>query len=194
MLPFLNNKEIKTIRQRLAKKGFKILFNTTISRIDGDKLQLSSGEIISDALLCWTAGTQLFLPGLNDSINRIADGRIIVNPFLQLDKYPEVFAAGDSAAIKDRKGYLRKAVNYAIYSGSCAGKNIRRLIKGLPLKPFNPFDPGWIIPLGDASVGKLFGLISVKGNIALRAHYAVVGLRNFSLKNMLFWFWKAIAL
>jgi len=117
-------------------------------------------------------------------MERLTDGRIKVSRDLQVPAHPEVFACGDAAAMEHRGGYLRKAVNFAFYSGLRAGKNAAAFLLEHKMKPFRPVDLGWVIPLVDDSVGRIMGGLPVWGRTGLRLHYFMCGYRNFSGRNM----------
>ncbi len=143
--------------------------------------------MIDKAFFVWAGGTKFSIPEIRGNLKPLPDGRIIVNEYLQIPAHPEVFAAGDSAAVKDSSGnYIRKAVNFAWFGGKHAGKNISRLAGSKKLRPFKPVDPGWIIPLHEKAVGRLFGFIRAKGRLPLRLHYLLCGIRNYGKNRLAF--------
>jgi len=138
---------------------------------------------LNDVFFCWAGGSMFAVPELIGSVERIRDGRIKVNPDLSLPGYPNVFAAGDAAAFDHTGQILRKAINFAWYAGTCAGKNIARSLQGKSAKPFRPFDAGWVIPLHSDSVGQMLSLIWIAGKPGLRLHYFMCGFRNTCFAN-----------
>jgi len=192
ILPFLTPKQHDHIRRYMDRMGFRLLVSDSIEGFDGSNVRLHSGREFSDCFICWTAGTKFAIPQIEGDIERIPDGRIRVNENLEVPGYPGVFAIGDSAAINSEGGYLRKAVNFAVYSGTRAGDNIRRSIGGRPLRAFHPIDLGWVIPLHKDSVGRIFGKIPVSGRIGLKMHYFMCGFRNFNWKNALAFYKMAL--
>ncbi len=185
ILHFLNNKQKDYIKSYLEKENIKIIFNSKVTNFNGNDVVINNFKKIENTFLIWAAGTKFSINDINGDFNTIGDGRIITNDYLQLPNHLEVFAVGDSAAIKSKNSYIRKAVDYSVNSGSCAGKNIVRIIKNEKLKEFVPFDLGWVIPLHKISIGKLFNLLSIKGKIGLRLHYFLCGYRNYNLKNFI---------
>ena len=183
ILPFLSPKQKKHIIRYLRRKNFEVKTNNTIEHFDGNGVRLESGEEYEDVFLCWTTGTKFSIPEVKGDLDRLRDGRIKVLDTLQAPGYANVFACGDSAAIHSGETYLRKAVNFAIYSGASAGGNLYRLIRKKPLRPFRPIDLGWVIPLHKDSVGLVFGKIPLYGKIGLRMHYMMCGYRNYNLPN-----------
>ncbi|MBD3343763.1 MAG: NAD(P)-binding protein [Chitinivibrionales bacterium] len=170
----------------IDRAGIEVMTGTKIDEYDGAQVTLSNGTQIKDPFMCWTAGTKFAVDNVSAvNASRLKDGRFKVESTLQVKSYPDVYAAGDAAAIKKGSSYLRKAVNFSLYSGSMAGKNCAAELTDNPQKPFYPLDPGWIIPMCKTSVGKIFGIIPVSGVTGLRLHYFMCGYRNYSLFNFL---------
>lgn len=184
VLPFLSSKQKKKALDYLERKKINIICKSKVTDFDGKNVTINNGDkVINNVFFCWCAGTKLGIQVNGDNIEQLNDGRIIVNTKLQIPSYPEVFVAGDAAAIKKDKIILRKALNFSIYSGKYAGKNLSKLIKSKKMKNFKPFDLGWVIPLNDFSIGKIFNKIPVSGKLGLRLHYFMSGYRNYNLKN-----------
>jgi NADH dehydrogenase len=85
----------------LRRRGIEIRTSTTVERVSADSVELSTGEIIPTRTVCWTAGVKpqpviadLGLP-LTDS------GRIVVDPYCQVQDSADVWAIGDAAAVPD---------------------------------------------------------------------------------------------
>ncbi|MBN1902132.1 FAD-dependent oxidoreductase [Candidatus Sumerlaeota bacterium] len=169
--------------EKIHEKGIRVITGTTIYEFDGRTVSLTNGEVIENAFVCWCAGTKFAISEVTGKHRSIGDGRILVDEHLRVPEHPEVFACGDSAAIMRKGAPLRKAVNFAIHSGAKAGYNLAQLIQDKPLKPFKPIDLGWVIPLGEVGVGRIFNLITLEGKIPLRLHYFMCGFRNFNKRN-----------
>jgi NADH dehydrogenase len=182
ILPFLPEEKRKTIQSFLARTGITVLPETRVTGFDGKNVT-AGDQIFEDVFFCWAGGSTFAVPELKGNIERLRDGRLKVNPDLSLPSYPDVFAAGDAAAVEQNGQFLRKAVNFSWYAGKCAGKNIARRLHGEQTKPFRPFDAGWVIPLHGDSVGQLFNRVWIKGKSGLRLHYFMCGFRNYSLSN-----------
>ena len=75
----------------------------------------------------WLADTGLALDG---------DGFIRVSTALQSVSHPDVFAAGDIAAIEGHA--LPKSGVYAVRSGPPLAENLRLMVEGKPLRPYKP--------------------------------------------------------
>ena len=186
ILPFLTASQQERVLRSIERHAIHLHTGCQISSAEGDAIRLSDGTEIRSPLLCRAEGTISPLPTNKMNIPKLPDGRLEVESTLGLTRFPNVFVAGDAAAFHIPTGYLRKAVNFAYYAGAHAGKNIWRVIKKRKPRPFKPIDLGWVIPLGDDSVGKAFGSMPLAGKIGLRLHYVMCGYRNYSLRNFLY--------
>lgn len=184
VLPMLSEKSSAHVIKKLGELRFTILKENQIKSFDGINITLKNGEEFKDVFFCWCSGVKASLRPFGD-YEALSDGRIIVNEFLSIPDYPEVFAAGDAAAIKNAKGmYLRRAVTFAQMSGKHAGKNLCAEILGKRKKPFKSIDLGWIIPLYISSVGVALG-VEVRGRKGIFMHYFLCGIKNYNFKNFL---------
>ncbi|MGM0443206.1 MAG: NAD(P)/FAD-dependent oxidoreductase [Fibrobacterota bacterium] len=183
IIPFLDEGERKKIEGELDRLGIDRRMKTAVDGADGKDLLLSSGERIAAPFVISAAGTVSSVE-FPDEIGRERDGRIQVEPSLQMPGYANLFVCGDAAALRDPAGnLLRKAVNFSKMSGARAGDNCRRCVEGNALRSFRAVDPGWVIPVGKQSVGRLFGRVKISGKPGILLHYCMSGLQNFSLKN-----------
>lgn len=179
ILPMLNNRQRARVRSYLADRSIVVRMGTTLRERNGDVLTLSDGSSVEHVLLVWSAGMRAADIIMSGTVNRTADGRIRTTETLNLPGYPEVFVAGDAAALSRKGTPLRRAVNLAYYSGRRAGRNLRAHLRGEDGKPFIPVDLGWVLPLIGTSAGRIFGAIPVGGRFGLRMHYAMCGFRHF---------------
>lgn len=182
ILPFLPESKQMIVQKFLERSGVRVLHETRVTDFDGENVT-AGDQYFENVFFCWTAGSTFAIPQINGDVECLPDGRIKVNSDLSVPRHPDVFVAGDAAAIEHNGQALRKAINFSWYAGKCAGKNIARQQSGKRTKAFRPFDAGWIIPLHGQSVGQLFSRIWVGGGLGLRMHYFMCGFRNYSLSN-----------
>lgn len=176
---------------QIRRLGFRTITGSHVDEFNGRDVHLSTGETFPDAFFCWCAGTKRAIDDIDGDFETIPDGRIVVNEALQVPKHPEVFAPADTGAVRYHGQYLRKAVNFAFYSGKWAGRNIMRILRDRPPRPFRPIDLGEVLPLYDTSAGYILGFIT--GKTGLRLHYFMSGYRNFNAANRLEFWAKALA-
>ncbi len=186
ILPFFNEEQRRSIQQHFEKLGIRLMTRSKISEYRDGMVRINDSETIKEPFFCWTAGLDFSVPEVNASkAERLKDGRFHVHHDLSVIHYPDVYAAGDAAAVFAKGSYIRKAVNYSVYSGKKAGKNCMRAVMGYSHVAFTPFDLGWVIPLCTTSAGKLFNRFRIKGKIGLSLHYLMCGLRSFSFSQRL---------
>ncbi len=192
ILPALPDDIRSYMEKKTSSRGIQILPQAKVETFDGHHATLNNGVELSNIFLCWSTGTKFAIADVKGNFETLKDGRLKVMPGLNLAHHPEVFAAGDSAAMKKDGQYLRKAVNFSIYSGQLAGRNIIRVLNGQAPEPFNPSDLGWVIPFCTTGAGKLFGRYTVRGRLPLSLHYFMCGFRNYNWPNRRR-FWKITA-
>ncbi|MCX5710642.1 MAG: FAD-dependent oxidoreductase [Candidatus Omnitrophica bacterium] len=158
------------VKDNFKRLGIEVSVNSAVEKIDYDK-----------TLLIWTAGvkTPAFIQNLQAEKN--PQGRIKVDEYSRLNE--SCFVIGDAAYFEYKRNYLRMAVQFAIFQGRAAGKNIIRSIKGKGLKEFKPVDLGYIIPMANNhSCGTVFGL-NLKGILPTMLHFVMCIYRSYGLKN-----------
>jgi NADH dehydrogenase len=193
VLGLVDEKSRRYAQKHIRTLGFRVITDSVVERFDGKDIRLKTGETFKDAFLCWCTGTKRAIPDIDGDYETLPDKRIIVNEFLQIPRHPEVFVPADTGAVRTADGqYVRKAVNFALYSGRRAGRNICRLVEGKPLHAFYPVDLGEVLPLHDTSAGYILGKF-VTGKAGLRLHYFMTGYRNFSTAKRLEFYARAIA-
>lgn len=132
-----HNKRVRDAFRRVFKeRGIELRENVRAQEITANAVVLESGEAIAaDAVLVstdaaapsWFRGTGL---ALDDK------GFLAVGPTLQSLNDPDVFAAGDCAALIETP--REKAGVYAVRAGPPLADNLRRLAAGETLQPWVP--------------------------------------------------------
>lgn len=182
LLPSLPDKQRQYVLDFLVGQGADVRLGVAVESFDG-RHAIAGGRTYENVFYCWAAGSMFAVPEIKGNVERIRDGRLKVNPDLSLPGYPNVFVAGDSAAIYRNGQALRKAVNFAYYGGRHAGRNIARRLHGRSTRPFRPRDLGWVVPFHVTSIGRLPGNLWIRGRLGVRLHHLMCGIRNYSLAN-----------
>ncbi|MFW6368386.1 MAG: NAD(P)/FAD-dependent oxidoreductase [Spirochaetota bacterium] len=181
ILTFLSEKARKKVRAYLKSIDVELRTGVSLARLTERQAELSDGTTIEHPVVCWSAGMQAANDHIEGQFERTADKRLKTDEYLRLPAHPDVFVAGDAAALTDGKSVLRRAINFAYYSGRRAGSNCARVMKDRSPRPFRPLDLGWVIPLGTMSIGRVFGILPVGGKLGLRLHYFMSGFRHFGV-------------
>jgi len=158
------------VKANLKRLGIGVSVNSTIEESDDER-----------TMVIWAAGvkTSAFIQNLQ--VEKNPQGRIKVDGYLRLNE--SCFVIGDAAYFEYNKNYLRMAMQFAIFQGNSAAKNIIRSIKGKSLKKFKPMDLGYIIPMANnRSCGTVFG-VNLKGRLPTLLHFIMCIYRSYGFKN-----------
>ena len=128
----------------LKKHGIELILNDRVTKVEKSQLTMKDGRTIDAATIIWTAGTTPNKLPTKPSEN------FIVNEYLQLPSYPEVFAIGDCASYtQPGKSYPMPALaQVAAEAGKHAAKSIYLMHNKKPLKPFMYNLRGVLLSLG----------------------------------------------
>lgn len=191
----LGNLPAKTgayVETLLGELRIRVVKNSSVRTFDGSRVTLASGAVIDNAFLIWAGGSKRAIDDISGTFSALADGRLQVNEFLQLPEYENVFIAGDCAAVAKNDAYLRKAAAFSASSGRLAGRNLSKTLKGRPPRKYRPIDIGWVIPLYPSSVGKLIGVVDIRGRAGLGLHYLACVYRTRSVRDKVSYAWMAL--
>jgi len=168
ILPGLTPELISMSHKRLKSLGINVITNTKLQKCNEDNLELSNGTKIYHSFIIFTGGIEASTITTQLDIEKNGRGQIIVNKYMQSTKYDNIFAIGDMAEIRNKKGEIMPPnVTVARISGINAGKNILNLIKKKKLVECDPKLEGILIALGGKfAAGNLYGLVHVQGRIA----------------------------
>ncbi len=160
LLPVFHPKFSEKALKILNNKGFKVIFKDPAVKIDSNGVICASLNTIKSRTVIWTSGVLPSQVAVTPEPER-QKGRIIVEPFLNMKDFPEVFVLGDLAAVSDKKfGLLPTSAQVATEQGKFIGKNIARLISGKTLLKFHYFHKGDLVSVGKwkalAQIGENF--------------------------------------
>ena len=145
----------------LIHAGVNIIYNTKVIDANESKILLSDGNSLDYSLLIWAGGNEAheFIQSLEVEQDR--SGRLIVDKYLRLTKYPNVLALGDCAHITDSNNNpYPPTAQHAIREAQTASKNLISLVNGND--NFTIFDyssKGSMAKIGKRDgVAKMFGM------------------------------------
>ena len=146
VMPLMAEEVSAKILTRLESLGVRVLTGRQVVKEDVSALYLKDQKIPSKTVV-WTAGIKAH--GLLPSIEGLpldARGRVVVNPHMQLEGYPHVYALGDIAVTK-YGGMVRTALDHAMVAAYNIGHLAQKktLVDYLPILPIYgiPIGPGW---------------------------------------------------
>jgi NADH:ubiquinone reductase (H+-translocating) len=171
----------KKVNEILHKKEIRIMTSSAVTRVENDSdgsssIYLSdSGSKIHSSLTIWAAGVKGYDIPISPEVKKTKDGKIILNEFCQIDRYPNIFSIGDIAAVKDENGKLypplaQIAVREAKYLSKLIPKYVMSDIDDLRhLPPDEKFEYNikvQLISLGNDDYVGLFNTLVISGNLA----------------------------
>ena len=161
--------------QYLKDLGVRFISNDIVTDYDGDRVYLSSGNVIPSNNVIWAAGvTGNIIEGLTE--NSIKNNRYIVDRYNKIVGFDDIYAIGDIAYMETPKypnGHPQVA-NVAINQGKNLAKNFLKKSEK-EWQPYEYDDKGSM-----ATIGK---------------HRAVVDLPKFKFQGIFAWyFWMFLHL
>ncbi len=179
--------------ETLWRKHVEVRFGAAVRDYDGTRVALQGGEIIPARTLIWAAGAQAVSLAGRLGLATARQGRVVVEPTLQLPGRAEVYVIGDAAYLEADGQPLPMMAPVAIQMAETASANIARALRGTPPAAFRYRDPGSLATIGrNAAVAYVRGL-AFKGFLAwvvwLVVHIVqLIGFRN-KLFVLLNWAW-----
>ena len=143
----------------LWRKWIEVRFSATVADFDGERVRLKSGEVIPAHTVIWAAGVRATPLNAALGLPTARQGRIPVEPTLQVRGHPEVYIIGDAAYHEENGEPLPLVAPVAIQMGQAVARNIARSLRGKPLEPFRYRDQGTLATIGrNAAVAHVFGV------------------------------------
>jgi NADH:ubiquinone reductase (H+-translocating) len=182
----------------LEKLGVKVLCNAQVSDYDGEKVSIHNDIQIPAKTLVWAAGVSgKTTEGINpDTYTR--GNRIKVNSFNQVEGYDTIYALGDNAFMTEGNypnGHPQMA-QPAIQQAKLLARNLKRMLKNEPMKPYRYFNKGSMATIGRNLAVVELPFVRFYGFFAwltwMFVHLmAIVGVKN-RLLVFINWFWNYV--
>jgi NADH:ubiquinone reductase (H+-translocating) len=174
---------------QLERLGVTVWLGKRVTGVDAEGVMLG-GERLEARTVLWAAGVASSPLGrmLGAPVDRA--GRVQVAPDLSVPGYPEIFVAGDLAAVTGVPGIAPAAKQM----GSHAARNICNLLDGKATVPFHYRDYGQLATIGRKAAVAEMGRFKLWGFPAwfvwLWAHiYFLINFRN-RMVVMIDWAWS----
>lgn len=136
----------------LRRLGIEVRLGTSVREVRADDVVLSDGDVVPSRTLVRTAGVTAnpLMSTLGLPTGR--SERLIVTSQLQVPERPDVFAAGDAAAVPDlrRPGgeVTPPTAQHAQRQGKTLARNVVRSLRGEQLLSYEHHDLGLVVDLG----------------------------------------------
>ena len=158
VLPALSPKLSERTKKDLEKLGVKVLTNAAVKEVKPRQIIFADGSKIPSEVTVWAAGVK-GEPAMKKLSVPEENGRIAVDPTLQVTNYPYIFAIGDIAGAKGNDGrFLPMVAPVAMQQARFVAKQIGRLTKNQALQSFKYVDKGSM-----ATIGRHKAVVEVKG-------------------------------
>jgi len=184
----------KAARQ-LEALGVTIRTGARVTKIDGEAVWLGDERIGARTAL-WAAGVAASPLGTSLGVPLDRQGRVRVEADLSVPGRPEIFVAGDLAAIEQDGRAVPGLAPAAMQEGRHAARSIRRRLSGQPTRSFRYVDKGTLATIGrSAAVADIRGW-KISGFFAWAAWLGIhifflIGFRN-RLLVMIEWAWAYV--
>ena len=172
LLPEMSKELAEFASERLHKSGIEIILNQRVIGATPNTVSLKDGTIMPTKTIIWSGGVapSSLLTGISCEHDH-KSGRIIVDKYLELSNYKEVYALGDCAHIIDPNSGdpYPPTAQHAIREGAVVANNIIASIEGRlgDRKTFDYKTKGMMASIGKRTgIGNLLG-IEVQGHSSL---------------------------
>ncbi len=184
LLPAFPERVSATACRDLERLGVEVRTGTVVSDMTADGVT-AGGEHLAARTVYWAAGNAASALGrsLGGQLDRV--GRVLVADDLSVAAHPEIFVAGDLAAIKwDAGTWVPGVAPAAMQMGRLAGRNALHRLHGEPTQAFRYRNKGEMATIGRNKAVAVFGQrVAMTGRVAwffwLFVHIMyLVGFRN----------------
>lgn len=180
ILPGFNKKLAEFAEQKLKERGIDIQLKKAVTSFDGNEVTIKTldetpkdsidqseiNSIITKTLI-WTAGTTP-VNTIKRSMFKTEKGKIIINDFLEVEKFPGVFAIGDCALFVDpiTNRPFPPTAQIAEAQAKMAAKNLISLIKNSEKEKFAYHSKGQLAIIGKRTGIATFLGVNISGFLA----------------------------
>jgi len=133
---------------RLKQLGIRVELSHRISRVDNNFVEFLGGEKVEYDVLVWAAGAKAFPVPFAHAELKDKKGRLLVNDFLQLEDFPNIFVIGDLSAAAAGKPPFLGGVEQALDQARYLAEALPQLMRNRRPQPFKPASRSWIVNIG----------------------------------------------
>jgi len=180
ILPGFNKKLAEFAKQKLKERGIDIQLKKAVTSFDGNEVTIKTldetpkdsidqseiNSIITKTLI-WTAGITP-VNTIKRSMFKTEKGKIVINNFLEVPKFPGVFAIGDCALFVDpiTNRPFPPTAQIAEAQAKMAAKNLISLIKNSEKEKFVYHSKGQLAIIGKRTGIATFLGVNISGFVA----------------------------
>jgi NADH dehydrogenase len=183
LLPTFSEEHSAYARDTLAAMGVEVMTSSPVRQCDERGVALASGRIEAGSII-WAAGITASPAAQWLSAEHDRVGRVVVGPYLSIQRFDNIFVIGDTAAVNDSSGRpVPGLASAAKQMGHYVGDLIAARVAGRPISPFRYRHLGSLATIGRRAAVVELGHVQLKGFIGWvfwsAVHiYFLIGLRN----------------
>jgi NADH dehydrogenase len=161
----------------LEALGVVVRTDALIMEATSEGFTLATGEVLRGDVLIWTAGLRAPDVVARSELPLARNSRVRVDEYLRASGRPEIYVAGDVAAVVDQHAntLLAPLAQVALDEAECVARNLEAELAGRPLEPFRFHSKGVVV-----SVGPHRGVADLP-------HVVVSGRLAHTLKDLIEW-------
>ncbi len=159
VLPELDKRMSQTAHRVLTGRGVDVRMGISVAEATGNGVRLTNGDFLPTCSLVWCVGVRPD-PFVEDLGLRTEKGRLVVDEYLNVPGFPDVFACGDAAAVPDltKPGAVTPmTAQHAQRQGKLAARNVAASFGQGQRRRYEHRDLGFVVDLGgrDAAANPL---------------------------------------
>jgi NADH:ubiquinone reductase (H+-translocating) len=153
------------IKKQLDRMGIEVKNASRITGVWEDHVEINDCERVQTRTLLWVAGVMANPQIAGMDVEKDSLGRVLVDSYLNVPKYPGVYAAGDCAHYKDPSSNrpIPPRAYTAVRQAETIGRNILADIRGGDPKPYHYGRIPQMVSLGASRAVVRFGHLQLYG-------------------------------
>ena len=134
-----------TIRH-FRRQRIEVRTGSGVVGVEKNRVRLKDGTVIPFGLLVWSTGNGPVPLVSQVPFRKDAGSRIIVDRFLRVPEYPEIYALGDCATLEEKN--LPATAQLAQQEGRYVARSLNALARGKRVEPFRERNFGMLAYIG----------------------------------------------
>ena len=194
LLPSFHPSLSQKTKDDLERLGVTVSLATKVSKVRHDRIDIQGSTAIDSDITIWAAGVT-GVPVMKKLSIPTENGRVKIEPTLQVSNYPYIWAIGDIAGAKDKSGrFLPMVAPVAMQQARFVASQIANIVAGREVEIFKYRDKGSMATIGRHKAVVEVGRYRQSGVIAWYAWlwlhlFYLLGGRN-KIGTMADWTWN----
>lgn len=144
----LGDRALESLRDR----GIEVRLGTSLEELTAEAATLTDGDVIGTCTVAWVTGVT-GAPMLESLDLPLTKGRLVVDEYLSVPGHPDVFAAGDAAAVPDLASSDDDAITpptaqHAVRQGKAVARNVAASLGVGSRRRYKHRNLGLVVDLG----------------------------------------------